>query len=161
MTPETLITTRAETLTDVLARGLATKISRRSFFGRLGKGAVVATLGGSGAALLMPEAAWAHSCPSGCDCSESVTCATLTGSNSCPSGTCECGCWLVSDCTHCGGSTNCWKWWCDCCGGGYCNGGANCRCVGGHPSCCNHKTHSGGCGDSSWHIACRKSFCYG
>src|SRR5919198_3035737 len=56
VTPETLITTRAEGLTDVLARGLAAKISRRSFFGRLGKGAVVATLGGSGAALLMPEA---------------------------------------------------------------------------------------------------------
>ena len=140
-------------------RGLAGRISRRSFVGRAGLGIVAASVGGSGTALLFPASAAAHTCPGGCDCSESVTCATLTGANACPSGTCECGCWTVSDCTHCSSEPNCTKSWCDCCGGDYCNPNP-CNCVGGHPSCCNHKTHSGGCGVlNQWHIACRKSFC--
>jgi hypothetical protein len=155
----TLTSTNSEALSGAIARRLAMKLSRRSFIGRIGKGTVALSLGGAGAALILPEAAWAHSCPGGCDCSHSVTCGALTGSNSCPSGTCECGCWTVTDCGTCSNSPGCLKYWCDCCGGDYCHGGAQCRCVGGSPSCCIHKTWSGGCGDSSWHIACRKSIC--
>jgi hypothetical protein len=117
-----------EGLASQTARRMAARISRRSFVGRAGLGLVAASMGGAGTALLFPEVAEAHTCPSGCNCSESVTCVALTGVNGCPSGTCECGCWTVSDCTRCPGQPNCVKSWCDCCGGTYCNPHP-CHCV--------------------------------
>ena len=147
-----------ETLSEEIARGFAQRVSRRSFLGRLGKGMIAASLGAGGAAILA-EDAFAHACNcERCDCS--IGCAALPGhnSNSCPPGTCTCGCWCVS-----GESCPAFREWCDCCGGDYCNP-HGCRCVTGtdgctRPSCCHHKEWPGGCGSSSWHIACRRSQC--
>lgn len=154
-------TTRAEQVSDLIARSLAQHVSRRSFLGRLGKGVVAASLGAAGAeALLRPPTALGVNCGVN-NCS--VQCSHLPGwnQNACPTGTCECGCWCLISANP--GCPNSHTQWCDCCGGSYCNGGANCKCVSScgttYPSCCLTKDWSGGCGDSSWHIACRKSNC--
>lgn len=149
--------TRLERMSDTYSRRLAGRVSRRSFFGRLGQGAIAATLGSVGVDLLSrPAQAHSNWCQSNC----SIGCAKLTGTNWCPADTCECGCWCIrvssSTCT----ST--YREWCDCCGG--CND-SNRGCVGGsdgltHPTCLFHKEYSGGCGTlGSTHIKCRRHQC--
>jgi hypothetical protein len=157
--------TRAEQVSDLIARSLAQHISRRSFLGRLGKGVVAVSLGAAGAeALLRPPTAMAITCDvNGC----SIQCSQLNGwnQNSCPTGTCECGCWCLISSNQ--GCPNSHKQWCDCCGGGWCGApghGCHCQTAGcngkTYPTCCYTKEWTGqGCGDSSWHIACRKSDC--
>ncbi len=150
-------TTRTEALSDAISRRIAARISRRSFLGRVGKGAIAASLGGAVAeSLLNPPTALAVC--SGINCS--VQCSHLPGwgSNTCPTGTCECGCWCING----PGCAN-YKEWCDCCGGDYCNP-HGCRCISScgttYPSCCLTKDWSPqGCGNSTWHIACRTSKC--
>lgn len=153
-----------ENLNESISRSLASRFSRRSFMGRLGKGAVAATLGSAGVALVRPEAALAASCPSGCNCACSVSCEYLPGwgQNSCPTngyGTCACGSWCFST-TQCPSGIRRWD---DCCGINYCtkNPGTGCYCVSSvnRPSCCNTKTYSGGCGDASSIVACRMNTC--
>ena len=136
-----------------VSRKLAFRISRRSFMGRLGKGAVAASLGGAGVALLSQSPALAHSCPCS-NCGYSIGCNNLTGNNQCPLDTCQCGCW----CTNVSSGTCITgiREWCDCCGG--CSQG--CRCVDGLPTCCYHKEYAGGCGTlNQTHIMCRFHRC--
>ena len=144
---------RLERTGEDVARGLASRFPRRSLFGQLGRGGIVmAMAGGTTIALDGPSHAHVSSpCPG-----NSVTCNDLTGVNDCPSGTCGCGWWKV-----CGGPTPCAnaKVWSDCCSEGDACGGSNQRCVGGAPSCYNHKNYSQGCGSSSAHIKCRRWYC--
>jgi hypothetical protein len=153
---------RLESAAEIVSRRLANTISRRSFLGRLGVGAVAATVGNGASALIFTRSAYAHTnpCQSGC----SISCGTLTGSNACPAGTCNCGCWCVRVSTSICQSTL--RHFCDCCGGDYCNApGHGCRCIQGsdgltHPSCCLHKLWPDGCGvQGEWHIACRTLGC--
>lgn len=97
----------------------------------------------------------------GCCNQFSVTCYALTGTNACPSGTCNCGAWTETiSKSICPSGTLIRS---DCCGN--CNGGANCRCVlvNGtyYPTCCNSKCYTGGCylcSDKPY-IECRMSQC--
>jgi hypothetical protein len=139
---------------------LAKRVSRRAFVARVGLGSVALTLGEAGAMLLAPDVALADACPGCADCSDSVQCSLINGGvDSCPSGTCECGCWTVTDCNVCPGQPNCTKSWCDCCGGDFCIPAGGCQCSHGRPMCCYFKKWPGGCGQSSWHIACRHHRC--
>lgn len=121
-----------------LTRWLAERTPRRSFFGKTGRSLVAASVGGTLALAVYPESADAANC--GCCCDVSVSCGCLTGNNSCPSGTCECGCWSTCG-PQCGHNT---MYWCDCCNLNsdhyacisYCSN---------HPSNCFYKEWSGGC----------------
>jgi hypothetical protein len=158
MPEETLL----ETLSNSFAQGLAMRISRRSTLGRLGRGAIAISLGGAGAALLAPGEAFAS-----CSCcttgNNSIRCQCLAGgSNACPSDTCQCGWWCVSDSTCSSGH----KFWTDCCGG--CNNGGLCTCITDcvdgtvRPSCCWTKEWGCGCGtvgSQFSHIKCRIHIC--
>lgn len=149
---------RVESWTDAASRNLANRISRRSMISRLGKTAMALTLGSAGVSLLADPAS-AHfsptcgSCSGSCCSSNSVLCANLPGhnANSCPSGSCECGYWTVSQ-PGCPGTGL--RKWTDCC-----LGGDPCTCPGGTPSNCRHKTYSQGCTDCWHHIRCRKYVC--
>jgi hypothetical protein len=153
--------TYLESLSNRLARGLATRVSRRSAVGRLGRGAIAVSLGSAGAAIFVGGAA-AHTCNCS-NCSNSVRCECLPGgSNNCPSGSCQCGWWCVSDGTCPSGH----KFWIDCCGG--CNSGQACNCVVDcvdgqqRPTCCHHKEWGCGCGtvgSEFSHIKCRIHVC--
>lgn len=138
---------RIENLSERASRRLAMRISRRSFLGRLGRGVIVAAVGSAAGPFLISESAYAHTNPCSKTCS--VSCKVLTGSNSCPSGTSNCGCWCITS-TAC---TN-YREWCDCCGDNYCSGRR--QCVNGAPSCYNHRAYSAS-GDT--HIACRFNRC--
>lgn len=137
-----------EDLSESALRGFAMRVSRRSFLGRLGRGAIAASLGAAAGSLLLAEDALSHAPPPGCSgCA--VTCAQLTGQNECPGSTSVCGCWCISG----AGCAN-YKKWCDCCGDAYCQGRR--QCVNGAPSCYNHRAYSS-TGDT--HIACRRWRC--
>lgn len=151
--------TRLEALADIVMRRLAVKMNRRAVIDRLGKQAIAITLGGAGVAVLASPAS-AHlgascgACQGSCCGADSVWCETLTGSNSCPSGTVGCGSWIDGTCA--GGAT---RRFADCCGD--CGNGAYCQCVGGAPSCCRHQVHHNGAIDdcANQHIKCRRWFC--
>lgn len=134
------------------SQGLAARLSRRSFIAKVGGGAVAIALGSE---LVFPALAAA---------AESETCANLTGSNSCPSGTCHSGCWTIQDSSHCSTSCNQLKCWCDCQDqGSYCanNPWGGCHTFAdGSVTCCNDKRWSGGC-STGLHTVCRRSFCFG
>lgn len=133
-----------------ISRAMAARFPRRSFFGRVGVYAAAATVGGGALSLLSQEAALAGGC--GCNGYESVSCGCLTGSNSCPSGTCGCGCWAV-----CGGCGDYAKMWCDCCNESY----HSARCVSScssDPSNCFTKDYAGGCAPG-YTIRCRYWYC--
>jgi hypothetical protein len=141
------VRTKLENGSERVMRRLAIRVSRRSFLGTLGRGAVVATIGGVASSVILEGEAQAHSCGcSGC----SVHCQTLTGNNRCPNNTSVCGCWCIAD----SGCAN-YKEWCDCCGDTYCQNHPR-QCINGNPSCCNHRFYST---TSDVHIACRRYRC--
>lgn len=146
--------TKLERYSKVATTRLARSVSRRSFIGRVGRGAIAASLGSAGAALLANNSALAHTGGCGCadGCGLSVSCDNLPGHmhNSCPSGSCGCGCWCCST-TGCASG---YREWCDCCGG--CSGGAGC--ANGKPTCYNHAVWSNGC-NGHIHIKCRRKNC--
>jgi hypothetical protein len=146
---------------------LAARLTRRSLVTRLGESAIAVSLGSAGLAYLAGDAA-AHttggcaSCnPNTCggNCcggANSITCTALTGQNTCPSGSYNCGFWEYYDP---GCSTfNKIRRWTDCCGG--CDSGNNGRCINGTPTCCRHKTYPQQGGVCSDHIKCRYVFCH-
>lgn len=148
--------TLLETFSKHSSTYLAGRVSRRSFMGRLGRGAIAATLGGAGATLLLNQRAEAHTCPCS-NCGNSIGCGTLTGvQGSCPSDTCQCGCWCINvSSDKCASGI---REWCDCCGG-CAEGSGGCRCVNGIPTCCYHKEWPEGCGSADTHIKCRYHKC--
>ena len=149
-----------EGIADAISRGLAARVSRRSFVGRAGLGAVAASLGGVGVSLTRAETARgvALACPGGCNCACSTQCGNIFPGNpggTCPSPTCKCGTWCFHD-SVCGSG---YRRWDDCCSINYCNAHGGCRCVSGRASCCNHKTYPEGCGNSASIIVCRTAQC--
>lgn len=137
------------------ARSLATRFGRRSFLGSVFAGSAALAAGGA-ATLTAPEVAEGHSsvpCPG-----NSVTCVNYWGYNDCPPNTCGCGWWDVCDRDRCGGSGGGMRW-SDCC---WSAGSCTEQCIGGVPSCYNHKIYSQGCGTlNASHIKCRRWYCYG
>lgn len=157
----------------------ATRYSRRSFFERVGRYAIVVTATSAGAQLLM-ENAYA-TCGLQCDCSggncnancsedrvigcdvngHSVTCKGLTGvGGTCPANSFACGTWYCS-CASCSSNT---KMWVDCCGTGQCDHGSSCACHGDvdgctRPTCCYKKCWNNGGGSCSHYIVCRYGVC--
>jgi hypothetical protein len=142
------------------ARGLANRMTRRSFLGDVAKGGIALAAGGAFAGVAGVDDAAASHC-GGCNsCSgNSITCNCLTGTNDCPANTCECGWWDTS-----GGpcSSGCTRW-IDCCKD--CETNRTCRhncsdnC---NRKCCNPKTWCGGCGtQGSTRVHCRKHTCPG
>jgi hypothetical protein len=158
-------TTHLERVSESVTRSLAGRTSRRSFIGRLGKGAVAASLGSAGVALLRaPASAFALPC-SGC----SIACRYLRdwNQNSCPTNSCMCGSWVIHVLT-----TTCssgYRRWTDCCNSGWCgaHGGERCDTSeldgSSHPTCHNPKdypnTVNDTCGSSTTKIVCRKHNC--
>lgn len=145
-----------ESSSDAFARRLAQRVSRRSFLGRVGKGAIVAATAGVAGVALLDVGAFAHVNP--CQETCSISCESLPGhnANSCPGSTNTCGCWCINVSSVCGATGI--REWCDCCGDNYCQG--NRQCVEGtdnrtHPSCYNHDAY----GPGSEHIACRRHHC--
>lgn len=132
-----------------MSRQLATRFGRRSFLGYLGRGTVGLALVGFGtrAAVAPPEAA-AHG-----RCGRlSVTCARLTGNNTCPPGTCYCGYWF--QCHRPCGRGNVARMM-DCCSmGDTCEGRSRCDDV---VTCWHHKVYSQGCGSLNPPYSRRKS----
>jgi len=170
-------------LTHAMSRRLATRYPRRSFLGRVGRYATAAAVGGTASAMLWQDSAIAklaaaprtctsrtcngtnhtspccHDSKAACS-SESVTCSCLTGSNLCPSGTCQCGCWTVCDNSRCTFPNS--SMFCDCCETGSppassCHSGCSCT-----VSSCFTKEWSNppGCGTvGTTVIRCRELFC--
>jgi hypothetical protein len=148
-----------EGVADAIARSLAGRVSRRSFVGRVGLGAVAASLGGVGVSLTRAQTAWAsYPCPSGCNCLCSTQCGNVFPGNpggTCPSPTCKCGTWCFQD-SVCGSG---YRRYDDCCSINWCNANGGCKCVAGRASCCNGKTYPEGCGDANSIIVCRTLQC--
>jgi len=153
---------RASTL---MTRATASYFPRRSFFGKVGRYTVAAAIGIAAPSILWPDAAYATTgCWDGggasCNGQNSVTCGCLTGVNTCPSDTCQCGCWAACDSSKCPFPAS--VQFCDCC---HQNG------VTPHSSCasaaCSHKPtncfrkeHPGGCGSVGQNvIRCRMYSC--
>jgi hypothetical protein len=142
------------------ARSLASRFTRRSFLGDVGKGGIALALGGAVGGIVGVEEAAASHCSSACACtsvsSVSVRCDDIPGYwvNDCPSGSCLCGNWCSSS-GPCSGMTR-WRDCCGNCGGGMCIHAQDGVC---RPKCCYHKEWSGGCGDGSWYVKCRKWTC--
>lgn len=143
-----------------LSASAATRYPRRSFFGKVGRYAIAAAVGGTASALLWQDSALAapyRNCPtcfdgrSSCNCKQnSVQCA-----GSCPSGTCLCGCWLACDGT-CG---NFASQWCDCCDN---TRPSSSGCSAGFPTNCFQKEHTQPAGCGTLHVTvirCRRLTC--
>lgn len=133
-------------VSEKLGRGLASRLTRRSLIGDVGKGTVAlaagAVVGGSAVGAEDAEATHCGGCGS---CStNSVRCEhTNWGKNSCPDGSCWCGHWCCNG--PCNGVTR----WIDCCrgcgsGNGTCTHGNGTTCM---KKCCNPKEYTGGCGN--------------
>jgi hypothetical protein len=146
-----------------LTRALASRTSRRSFMGRLGRGAIAASLGAAGAQLLAPAAAQAVGCGSCSGCS--IGCGNLNqwNRNSCPPGSCSCGSWVIRVASSTCSSTL--RRWTDCCNTGWCgdHAGGNCNSIGDdgrrHPSCCNPREYFNGSCNANGRIVCRRHSC--
>jgi len=160
-----------------LAQSVASHVSRRSFFGWVGRFALVAATAGWEIGLLADPAFAVCDCPgrpgdANCSgsrscpcasCAHSVSCKGLGFSNtSCPSGSVTCGSWTCSNCSACPSGVRVWH---DCCPtDGSCAAASTCRCVtdtdgGRRPTCCNKKFYadeSGGCANF---IKCRIKLC--
>ncbi len=144
-----------------VATEVASRISRRSFIGRVGKLALV-TAGGSAVLAFLADPAYALLCncegpdcsndcgngrpdPGGCDqFSHSVTCAALGFSGVCPNTTVQCGFWFCYSCSACGGGT---RKWTDCCETGHhCDNQSDCDCIKDvddkkRPTCCHRRCY--------------------
>jgi hypothetical protein len=140
------------------ARGLASRITRRSFLGDVAKAGMALAVAGGVVGFAGVEEAEATHCGGCASCtpSLSITCRALTGTNACPDGSCRCGWWDVAG-GPCGDCTR----WHDCCFG--CGGSGTCRhndqgeCA---PTCCNRKDYCGGCGTRfQTRIKCRMYTC--
>lgn len=147
-----------------LTRRLASRTSRRSLLGQVGRGGLLLSMGAAGVATLEnADVALAHgqSCPCGGglnDCVNVASCNNYWGNNFCPAGTCECGWWTTcaSPCII--------KFWTDCCStGSACDQGPRCHGSGDTkgPSCYFHKQYACGCASSAAHIVCRYWKCAG
>jgi hypothetical protein len=141
-----------DTASERLARGLASRFTRRSFFGEVGRGGVALALGGT-----VVGVDRAYAACQGSPCGNCTSCASETNSircdeccqytNDCPPGSCSCGWW---DCNNgpCNLPNGCTRWH-DCCGG--CDTGSS-KCFLGdggicRPHCCNRKAYcAGDCG---------------
>jgi hypothetical protein len=160
-----------------IATRVASRITRRSFFGGLGRIALVSAVS-TGAVAGLANVADALACDNcdppcvqngcnhsgrgcpGCTSCKSVSCEGLTGSNTCPSTTRTCGFWHCG-CMGgtCGGGV---RKWTDCCEtGNHCNGADSCRCVEdldgvSRKTCCGRNCYGGG---QCQFIRCRKHAC--
>jgi hypothetical protein len=146
---------RVDDYVSQLSKTLARRTPRRSFLGTMGRLTVAAGAGGAvggAGALLWAEPASATALVCG-GATHSAYCGCSSSTTSCPSGSCQCGCWAV--CT-----TVCdpvLTYYCDCCVSPSCS----CTCPCG-PRCCFRKEWSGGCGTvGSSKIRCRIRFCSG
>lgn len=136
-------------MSERVSRQLAGRFSRRSMLGSLGKGAV--TLSAVGAGLELTAGTAMAACGGN---TTSITCATLTGSNSCPANTCGCGYWQTCSQSECSSSAG--KIWSDCCAQYACS----CTCPSGFPSCCFQKEWGQGCGTGGQsNVICRRWYC--
>jgi hypothetical protein len=122
-----------------VSRRLASRTPRRSFIGRVGRLAVAAGAGGVGA-LLWADPALAVTCHDGRTSCNNLTYSAWCGCNNstCPSGSCECGCWYVCD----GACSPRLTKYCDCCQ----SGTSTCACSPARPKYCFPKQYAGGCG---------------
>ena len=142
----TELETRAESATEGVTRWIAGRSPRRSFLGTIGRVMLVSATGAAGSTALWEESAQAVPL---CGINgHSVRCYCLTGSNSCPSGTCECGYWGAcpgqGDITFCSPKITYWH---DCCDLDGCSSACVDDCGRGTMhSCYYHKEYSGGCG---------------
>jgi hypothetical protein len=137
---------KVESATERATRWIAARSPRRSFLGKVGRAMLVSAAGGVGSAVLWQESA--QSVPD-CDINgHSVRCVCLTGSNSCPSGTCECGSW--GSCPGEGDLTPCSPqitFWHDCCDLSGCTSACVDDCGRGTTHKCYYKKpYPGGCG---------------
>jgi hypothetical protein len=137
-----------------VSQALARRTPRRSFLGTMGRLAIAAGAGGAvggAGALLWAEPASATATVCG-GATHSAYCGCSSSTTSCPSGSCQCGCWAVCNSV----CTPVLTYYCDCCATSSCS----CTCPCG-PRCCFTKEWSGGCGSSSSRIRCRIRFCSG
>jgi hypothetical protein len=143
------MTDEMDDVVERINRRLASRFSRRSLLGSIGKGAIALCAAGAGVELTAPDAV-ASACGGN---TTSITCSTLTGSNACPANTCGCGFWQICDQTECSHAAG--KVWSDCCAQYSCS----CTCPSGFPSCCFTKEWGQGCGSGASHIVCRRWYC--
>lgn len=144
------MTDKLDRRSERLSRHLASRFSRRSMLGAIGKGAITLSAAGAGVELATGTAA-AAACGGN---TTSITCATLTGSNSCPGNTCGCGYWQICNQNQCSSAAG--KVWSDCCAQYSCS----CSCPSGYPSCCFQKEWSQGCGTRGVsNVICRRWYC--
>jgi hypothetical protein len=127
----------------------ANRFSRRGFLGRVGTATAALGTGGM--------VAWVPTAEALCS-GESVTCATLWGNNSCPSGTCDDGSWCVgSGCDwlqqNCNGGMTKWS---DCC---IRKSECSCHTASGYPTCCNDCVWGQVCNKTDYTVRCRRHSC--
>lgn len=150
-------------LEGLLERAAAGETSRRGLLATVGRASVALSLGAAGGRFLSMSEASAHVpgpcgyCNSPCGCNNSVTCTYLTGVNSCPASTIDCGYWEYVDAACNAPGRRGYRRWTDCCGA--CNDGGNCACMPtGSVTCCNHRTYPSTVGCNA-HIKCRRWGC--
>jgi hypothetical protein len=165
-----------ENATAVMSKGLAARISRRSFVAWTGRFAMVMATAGTLVGISAHDAfALVCSCagrgcnagcsgsrppPSRCRSGHSVTCAALGSRTRCPTNTVACGSWVCS-CSSCASGR---KRWTDCCATGQCAATSSCHCVTDtdgvlRPTCCYKKCYAGGGSNCSHFIRCRFGAC--
>jgi hypothetical protein len=174
--PNDVLDTEAgiDRLAATVSRALAARFPRRSFFGKVGRYATAAAVGGTASALLWQDSALAgiKSCgavvcngvtytspccwdgKAGCT-DDSVTCECLRGFNSCPTNCCECGCWIARDNSRCSYPHS--IQYCDCCNYNQLSSScvSSCSC---HNKDCFPKTYAGGC-SPGFAVRCRVYSC--
>jgi hypothetical protein len=168
-----------QSVTANLSKNVASRVSRRSFLGRVGRLTMVMAAAGTVVGMTAEEA-FALQCdcagrdcdagcsgnrtaPSGCrGTGHSVTCRGLTGvGGRCPDNTVGCGSWSCGNCSACASGVRIWT---DCCATGQCSGASSCRCVRDtdgvlRRTCCNKKCYAGGGSNCSHFIRCRYARC--
>lgn len=162
-----------------LATSLASRVSRRTFFGRVGRMALVLTASSGAVGILSNPAYALHcncpgpGCDSGCgsgrpnpgNCDQfghSVTCMGLVGvGGQCPNTASRCGSWTCGCASQCPGSGV--RRWVDCCEeGNHCDGANSCNCVNDvdgqrRATCCHKKCYQSP--DPCRYIRCRFAEC--
>jgi len=170
-------TSQLQRATAGLSTKVASRVSRRSFLGRVGRLTMVMAAAGTIVGITAEEAfalqcdcdgrrcdagcTGSRTAPSGCRTGgHSVTCNGLTGTGGqCPSNSVRCGSWSCSCSTSvCASGTRIWT---DCCAS--CSSASSCRCVRDtdgvlRRTCCNKKCYVGG-SNCSHFIRCRYAQC--